>query len=124
MTPFGKMLRQERKDHGMLLGQLADKLGISTPYLSQIETGVKPATSTIVNKVISIFDLSKMNAEALTRAAAQSQAAEVGSITIDLRPDVSVRDRELASHLALSFNRLSPEAKLRLREMLKDESNG
>ncbi|QJR01132.1 helix-turn-helix transcriptional regulator [Sphingobium yanoikuyae] len=124
MTPFGKMLRQERKDHGMLLGQLAEKLGVSTPYLSQVETGVKPATSTIVNKVINIFQLSKIDAEALTRAAAHSQAAEVGSITIDLHPDAGIRDRELASHLALSFNRLSPETKRRLRDMLKDESNG
>ena len=109
----------------MLLGQLAEKLGVSTPYLSQVETGVKPATATIVNKVINIFQLSNVDAEALTRAAAHSQvAAEVGSVTIDLHPDTGARDRELASHLALSFNRLSPETKRRLREMLKDESNG
>lgn len=125
MTPFGKMLRQERKDHAMSLGAMAEKLGLSTPYLSQIETGAKPATSRIISKIIELFQLSASDAEALTRAAAKSVAVKkVESITIDLRADASERDRQLASHLAFSFNRLSPTAKRRLQEMLKDETNG
>jgi transcriptional regulator with XRE-family HTH domain len=124
MTPFGKMLRQERKDRGMLLGQMADKLGISTPYASQLETGVKPATPRVLDKIVEMFDLSKSDAEALTRAAAVSQITPVESVTINLKPDSSKHDRELASHLAMSFNRLSPEAKRRIRDMLKDSANG
>lgn len=125
MTPFGKMLRQERKDHAMSLGAMAEKLGLSTPYLSQIETGIKPATNRIVDRIIDLFQLNATEAEALTRAAANSVAAKrVDSITIDLRADTSDRDRELASHLAFSFNRLSPAAKRRLHEMLKDKANG
>lgn len=124
MTPFGKMLRQERKDRGMLLGQMADQLGISTPYASQLETGVKPATPRMLDKIIKLFDLNKSDAEALTRAAAVSQVANVDSVTINLQADTSQHDRELASHLAMSFNRLSPDAKRRIREMLKDDKNG
>jgi len=124
MTPFGHMLRQERKEQGMLLGQLADKLGVSTPYLSQLETGVKPATGRIIEKIIRVFDLSQSDAEALTRAAAKSQPEKVDSVTIDIRPNASQRDRELASHLAFSFNRLSPETKRRLSAMLKDDTHG
>ena len=124
MTPFGTMVRQERKEHGMLLGKMAEALGVSTPYASQLETGTKPATPRILDKLIKLFDLNKSDAEALTRAAAVSNASRVDSVTIDISADTNQRDRELASHLALSFNRLSPEAKRRLHEMLKDSSNG
>lgn len=123
MTPFGKMLRQERKERGMLLGQMAGKLGISTPYLSQLETGVKPLQSSFVEKVIRFLDLNASDADKLRRAAAQSMASKSESVTIELR-SASARDRELASNFALSFNRLKPEAKARLRDMLRNETNG
>lgn len=124
MTPFGKMVRQERKDRGLPLNQMADHLGISSPYLSQLETGAKPLKEGFVEKVIRFFEFGAADAEAMRRAAAKSLPANVGSVTIDLRPNAGVRDRQLATHLALSFNRLSPETKRRLSEMLKDESNG
>jgi len=124
MTPFGKMVRQERKDRGMPIGEMADKLGVSTPYLSQLETGARPATGRVLDKIVSLFDLNQTEAEKLTRAAAHSQPSDVSSVTIDIRKDASQHDRELASHLALSFNRLSPEAKKKIREMLKDQNNG
>jgi transcriptional regulator with XRE-family HTH domain len=124
MTPFGKMLRQERKDKGMMLAEMAAALGISSPYLSQLETGAKPLKEGFVEKVIRFLDLSQMDADALRRAAAKSLPASADSVTIDLRSNTSVRDRELASNLALSFNRLKPETKARLRQMLKDENNG
>jgi HTH-type transcriptional regulator, competence development regulator len=124
MTPFGMMLRQERKDKGMLLADMAMQLGISSPYLSQLETGAKPLKEAFVERVIKLFELNRGDADAMRRAAAKSLPASVDSVTIDLRPDLSLRDRELASNLALSFNRLKPETKARIRAMLKDESNG
>jgi transcriptional regulator with XRE-family HTH domain len=124
MTPFGKMVRQERKVLGMPIGEMADKIGVSTPYLSQLETGVRPPSGRVLDKIIALFDLNQADAEALTRAAAQSQSSTVTSVTIDIRKDAAQHDRELASHLALSFNRLSPEAKRKIRETLTDEANG
>jgi HTH-type transcriptional regulator, competence development regulator len=124
MTPFGKMLRQERKDRGMLLGTMAERLGISSPYLSQLETGAKPLKDNFVEKVIALLDLSRSDADALRRAAAKSLPQSVDTVTISLRPDATARDRELASNLALGFNRWKPEMKAKLREMLKDENNG
>lgn len=124
MAPFGKLLKQYRKESGMMLGQMAAALGISTPYASQLETGVKPASPTILGKVINLFDLNQSDAEALTRAAASSHKDTIESVTIKLNQNAKQEDRELASHLALSFNRLSPETKRRLHAMLKDENNG
>ncbi|MFL6764004.1 MAG: helix-turn-helix domain-containing protein [Sphingomicrobium sp.] len=117
------MLRQERKDRGMLLADMANDFGISSPYLSQLETGVKPLQPTFVEKVIRVLDLNRSDAEKLRRAAAQSIAESSDSVTIELKP-ASARDRELATNFALSFNRLKPEAKQRIRDMLRNTNNG
>lgn len=124
MTPFGKMLRKERKERGMTLADMAAGLGISSPYLSQLETGTKPIKSTFVTKVASFFEFNQTDAAALQRAAAHSVPASADSVTIDLTPDLSKRDRELASNFAMSFNRLKPETRDKIRRMLKDASNG
>jgi HTH-type transcriptional regulator, competence development regulator len=124
MTPFGKMLRQERKDRAMVLADMAKHLGISSPYLSQLETGAKPLKEPFVEKVIRFLDLNQTDAEAMRRAAAASLPATVDSVTIDLRADSSARDRELASHLALQFNRLKPETKAKLHKLLEDAARG
>jgi len=124
MTPFGKMLRQERKENGQMLAEMADMLGVSAPYLSQLETGAKPLKEAFVEKVIRTLDLNRSDGDALRRAAAKSLPANIHSVTIDLRPNTSSRDRELASNIALSFNRLKPETKAKLKAMLEDEANG
>jgi len=124
MTPFGKMVRQERKERGMLLADMAGEVGCSSPYLSQLETGAKPLNEAIVEKIIRFFDFNSADANALRRAAAASLPANVHSVTIDLRPDTAARDRELASNLALSFNKMKPETKNKMRRLLEDENNG
>ena len=124
MTPFGKMLRQERKERGMMLADMARVLGLSSPYLSQLETGVRPLNSRVVEKVIQFLELNQSDAAKMRRAAASSVQASVDTVTIDLSSDLSRLDRELASNLALSFNRLKPETRAKLRELLKDESHG
>lgn len=124
MTPMGKMMREERKERGLLLGDMADALGMSSPYLSQLETGAKPINEAFVEKVIRYFELNATDAQAMRRAAAKSLAETADSVTIDLRPSSAARDRELASNFALSFNRLKPETKKRLRELLKDSAHG
>lgn len=124
MTPFGKMLRQERKEKGMMLAEMASQLGISSPYLSQLETGARPLKEAFVEKVIRFFELNHADAAAMRRAAAQSNSQKFDTVTIDLRPDSKARDRELASNLALSFNRLKPETKAKIRDLLKDEARG
>ena len=108
----------------MLLSEMADKLGVSSPYLSQLETGAKPLKEPFVEKVIRFLDLNGSDGDALRRAAAKSAASKVDSVTINLRPNTNARDRELASNLALGFNRWKPEVKEKIRKMLKDASNG
>lgn len=124
MTPFGQMLRQERRERSMLLSTLAEGLSISPPYLSQLETGQKPLTEDFVERVIRFLEFGPADAQALRRAAARSLPASSHTVTIKLKPDADQHDRELASKFALVFNRLKPEAKAKLRDVLRDETNG
>jgi transcriptional regulator with XRE-family HTH domain len=124
MNPFGKMLRQERKEKGITLATMADGLGVSSPYLSQMETGAKPIKSRIVEKAITYLDLGAADAEALRRAAARSTPRHVATVGIKLPESATAKDRELASRFALNFHRWKPEQKDRLREMLENVDLG
>lgn len=120
MTPFGKLLRRERQDRNLLLGDLAKLLGISTPYLSQLETGRRFVPDGFEDKVIKALSLGQNDANELIRAAALSR----GEYHISLGKDASVEDRSLAAELADSFARLSPEAKKQLRDVITGKNNG
>lgn len=124
MTPFGKMLRQERKDKGITLATMADGLGVSSPYLSQIETGAKPIKSNIIEKTITFLDLSASEAEELRRAAARSTPRHIGTVGIRLPESATDKDRELASRFALNFHRWKPAQKRLLKQMLEDVERG
>jgi transcriptional regulator with XRE-family HTH domain len=117
VTPFGQLLRRERQDRNLLLGDLAKLLKISVPYLSQLETGQRFVPDGFEDKVIKALSLSPTDANELQRAAALSRS----QFSIDLRKDASVEDRALAHDLAASFARLSPEAKAKLRNLLKEK---
>jgi transcriptional regulator with XRE-family HTH domain len=120
VNPFGKMLRQERKDLDMTLGDLAKRLGISVPYLSQIETGTKPLQEGFVDRVIRELNLTGDGMNRLRRAAAVSMS----EYAIRLKAGASNDDRVLASVLATGFARLSPAKKEQIRQIMKDESRG
>mgnify|MGYP000435027098 CR=1 FL=1 len=120
MTPFGKLLRRERQERDLLLGDLAKMLNISAPYLSQIETGQRYVADGFDDKVIKALGLSQTEANEFHRAAAQSRS----QYTINLNDDASPEDRGLASELATTFARLSPEAKQALRDAIKGGNRG
>lgn len=58
VTEFGKMLRILRIQNNVMLKEMADALGVSSPYLSAIETGKKPINAMLLNKMVSFLKLS------------------------------------------------------------------
>jgi len=120
VSQFGNLLRRERKEQNLTLGDLAKKVGLSVPYLSQIETGTKPLQDKLVDRFVIELALSGDDANALRRAAAVSMS----EYSIRMREGASNDDRILASMLAAGFARLSPAKKDKLREIMKDETRG
>jgi transcriptional regulator with XRE-family HTH domain len=120
VTPFGQLLRRERQDRNLLLGDLAKLLKISTPYLSQLETGQRFVPDGFEDKVIKALSLGQTQANEMLRAAALSRS----QFSIPMSRDTSEDDRTLAYDLTESFARLSPDAKDRLRNILREGRRG
>jgi transcriptional regulator with XRE-family HTH domain len=73
LTPFGRLVRKTRIDRAMRLKEMADKLGMSSAYLSGIETGAKPIPKgDFVAKVAAALEMSQEEVDQLTMAVAES----------------------------------------------------
>ena len=73
LTEFGKALRRIRLDSNELLKDMADKLGVSSAYLSAVENGKKKATQSMLRQIIEIYNLTKNEEEQLQDAFQRSQ---------------------------------------------------
>lgn len=125
LTPFGKAVRRERLERGMTLGDMAKDLEVSSSFLSQIETGKKPLSNVFVRKICDYLDLNKSEENAFWRHAASSQAvSKITSFHIRVPESADDFDRELAARLQFGFARMSPHAKERLADLLKETDNG
>jgi transcriptional regulator with XRE-family HTH domain len=112
MTPLGKELRKWRIDQGMLLGDMAEKLGMSSSYLSQIETGGKTIPVDFVDRAIRLFRLDQEQAATWRRAEIQSKS----EFTVKVANE---RDREIAHQFVTEFARLTPEQKAAMQRIMR-----
>ena len=54
----GIIIRQKRKERGLTLNALANKLNISVSNLSRIETGALKVSTNLINQLVEIFKVS------------------------------------------------------------------
>ncbi|ARB44970.1 helix-turn-helix domain-containing protein [Alloalcanivorax xenomutans] len=113
-TPFGRLIRKFRIDHGVVLKDMAAGVGVSTAYASAIELGNKKINEDFVNKVSSYFKLNAAAIEELKNAAEVSQP----HLKIDLASAEDL-DRELAVSFARKYHDLTEENKMKLMKLLE-----
>jgi transcriptional regulator with XRE-family HTH domain len=94
-STFGQFIRHQRELQDLTMRQLADLVGISNPYLSQIENGLREPSERVLE---AIADNLEMSADALKRhrqrPRAEDSSAEpavVAAIRAD--PDLSASQR-------------------------------
>ncbi|HEY6886641.1 MAG TPA: helix-turn-helix transcriptional regulator [Solirubrobacter sp.] len=91
-STFGQFIRSQREMHDLTMRQLADMVGISNPYLSQIERGLREPSERVLE---AIADNLEMSAETLKRhrprAEESGESAVVAAIRAD--PDLSAKQR-------------------------------
>lgn len=104
ITQFGKVLRKLRIDHGEILKTMAQKLGITSSYLSAIECGKRNIPANLINELTSIYNLSEYEQQELLEARDKS----IGSIEIELSAS-NGRKRDLALQFARSFDDMDDE---------------
>ena len=54
----GNIIRQKRRERGLTLNTLANKLNISASNLSRIETGALKVSANLINQLVEIFKVS------------------------------------------------------------------
>ncbi|GAB5479747.1 MAG: hypothetical protein Marn2KO_32140 [Marinobacter nauticus] len=114
VTPFGRLIRKYRIDHGLVLKDMAAGVGVSTAYASAVELGNKKINDDFVQKVANYFQLNNAQLRELQDAAAVSQP----SLKIDMSGTEDL-DRALAVSFARKYHDLSNERKKKLMELLE-----
>ncbi|MDI2091705.1 helix-turn-helix domain-containing protein [Commensalibacter oyaizuii] len=72
LTPFGREIRKLRLDKDITLSEMANKIGKSPSFVSEVEVGRKPIPKGYVEKIIETYSLAHeeknilLNAQALT----------------------------------------------------------
>jgi transcriptional regulator with XRE-family HTH domain len=85
-SSFGEYIRRQRELHELTMRQLADLVGISNPYLSQIERGLREPSERVLE---AIADNLEMSAETLKRHKARSteEADEDSAVVAAIKAD-------------------------------------
>lgn len=98
---FGRRLRSEREKAKVTLTKLAEHLGISIPYLSDIERGNRAPFDNA--KILAAADLLNIHSKELLREAAVSRGV------IELNANVPPKQREVAAMLMRGWNDLTDD---------------
>ena len=94
-SPLGEFIRRQRELQELSMRQLADLSGISNPYLSQIERGLREPSEKVVEAIAENLQLS---ADALYEHGREAEDAEeddepvVAAIRAD--PRLTARERQ------------------------------
>lgn len=112
-TNVGKFLRNIRIDNGETLRDMAQKLAVSSAFLSAVENGKKKAPRSWLSKLKTIYALSTAQAEELRDAIAESG----DTVELNIR-NTSDPNRRLAVSFARQFDTLDEETAKKLFDIL------
>lgn len=93
-SPLGEFIRRQRELQELSMRQLADLAGISNPYLSQIERGLREPSEKVVEAIAENLQLS---ADALYEHGGREVDAEEGdesAVVAAIRADPRLTARE------------------------------
>jgi len=111
ITAFGEFVRNLRHQHSELLKDMAERLAVTSAFLSAVETGKKGIPADWREKLATLYALPKKEVAKLQGAIDESQR----SVTIDLEGQSAAR-RGVAVALARRFNELSDDELLQLKQ--------
>ncbi len=114
LTALGKALRKFRIERDLLLRNMADAIGISSAFLSAVETGRKKAPSDFIGRICKAYNLSKEEQQILQEAAEDS----LTEVSMKMRTG---KDRELVLAFAKRFPDLNEKERQKLLDVLVKE---
>jgi Zn-dependent peptidase ImmA (M78 family)/transcriptional regulator with XRE-family HTH domain len=112
LTDFGIAVRKLRLDRGLKLRDMADKLDLTSAFVSAIETGRKPIPRGYVTAIAEALELPESEEAELQRAADKTRT----TVHVD---NLQADDRRLVASFARRVNALPPEVLENLKKFLK-----
>ncbi|MBT5187974.1 MAG: helix-turn-helix transcriptional regulator [Kordiimonadaceae bacterium] len=101
MTPFGKKVRELRKERGISQKEMAAKLAISPAYLSALEHGHRGRPSwVLIQQIITFFNIIWDEAEeleSLARLSHPRMVVDTSGLSADATELVNLLNREIRS---------------------------
>lgn len=114
LTSIGRFLRKLRIDHGEILKDMADKLGVTVSFLSAVENGKKRMPSPWNSKICELYGLTEAQRNEFSEAIAESEE----SIGLNLY-GASLERRQVAVSFARKFNDIDEAQIEAIRKILQ-----
>jgi len=115
LTAFGIALRKLRLDCGEILKTMADKLEISSSYLSAIEVGKRNIPEDFISRLCLLYNLDSGRVNELEKAKLESQA----EVAFNLG-DASFSKREAALLFARKFDDLDEQTAEKIKSLINN----
>lgn len=120
LTSFGKFCRKLRIDNGELLKDMADKLGVTSSYLSAVENGKRNVPQKWVKIITDLYSLDEDQENELRISARESQ----NTVKVDFK-GFSMEDKSDFMALARQFKDLDESDKVTIKKiLLKNKQKG
>ncbi|MGG1598880.1 helix-turn-helix domain-containing protein [Paenibacillus naphthalenovorans] len=119
LTQFGKFCRKLRIDNGELLKEMADKLGVTSSYLSAVENGKRNVPHDWLETITDLYSLSQIQKKELNEAIEESQL----TIKMELK-DYNNSEKNLIMSFAREFKDLDEENRDKIRNILLNHKKG
>lgn len=113
LTSLGHFLRRLRIEHGEILKTMADRLDVTSAFLSAVENGKKKMPVSWYEKLAQIYSFSDKQKAELKQAVMESSDI----VELNLR-DASRGSRNLAISFARRFESLDDETSKKIIELL------
>lgn len=118
-TKFGEYVRMLRIQNHEVMGDMAQKLNVSVPFLSAVETGKKNIPLEWKAKISELYKLDDIEIKKLEHAIESSKC----QIKVQLSGMPEVK-RQVALKFARSFNDMDSQTAERIMQILEDHNNG
>jgi transcriptional regulator with XRE-family HTH domain len=94
-STFGQFIRHQREMQDLTMRQLADLVGISNPYLSQIERGLREPSERVVEAIANNLEMSAETLKQYRPRPAGGESTEESAVVAAIRadPDLSAKER-------------------------------
>src|SRR6266550_3957498 len=95
-SPLGGYIRRQRELQKLSLRQLADLVGISNPYLSQIERGLREPSEKVLDAIARSLELSTegLHEQGARRRGEEEEDGEEPAVVAAIRADPNLTARQ------------------------------